>query len=373
MNKKYRGSFDRHLGMLFTAVLAVFLIVNILVPDRENSFTENRVLAGLPKPSAYTLASGTFADDFETYLSDQFAGRDTFRNAISFVLWVGGNREEHGVYSAPGGQLLEALKEPSEEVLAANIAFLNDTAAARGGKRTTVLLVPDAGAVLGHYPAFAVNADQAALFEQVKEGLSEGIGWVDTAAALKDSGVKKLYYKTDHHWTTAAAQAAYDSYCAAVGLTPGEFDFYTVSRSFNGQLSSISGFCMLERETIEIATPAEEESVVLTYTDEKKKKATLYDREKLTSSDQYAVFLGGNSSIIDISTTAKTDRSLLLVKDSFANCFIPFLTGNYSRIVVVDPRYVTGSLNSVLERYPTDDLLFLYSGNTFFENSISGQ
>jgi len=372
MNKKYRGSFDRHLGLLFAAVLAVFLIINIILPDKAMSFTENRPLAQFPRVSPASLSLGTYADDFETYLSDQFAGRDGWRNAVSFIRWVGGNRKEQGVYSAPGGQLLAELIAPAEGVLEANTAFINSAAAKVPGGNVLVCLVPDAGAVMpNRYPPFSVNADQAALFAQVKDGLDEGVVWIDAASAMKDSGVKKLYYKTDHHWTTAGAKTVYEAFCGMLHTEPASFTAYTVSRTFNGSLSALSGFCMLERETIEIYVPEEEESVVLTYTDEQKKKATLYDRSKLDTSDQYAVFLGGNSSVIDISTTAKSERSILVVKDSFANCFIPFLTQHYSRIIVVDPRYYYGDVNGIFTKYAADDVLFLYSGNTFFEARIA--
>ena len=64
---------------------------------------------------------------------------------------------------------------------------------------------------------------------------------------------------------------------------------------------------------------------------------------------------------------------LLVIKDSFANCFVPFLAPYYREIVVVDPRYYSGTITDLMDTYRITDVLFLYSGNTFFtDNSISG-
>ena len=61
------------------------------------------------------------------------------------------------------------------------------------------------------------------------------------------------------------------------------------------------------------------------------------------------------------------------MKDSFANSFIPFLTPYYREIVVVDPRYYSGTINDLMASYSISEVLFLYSGKTFFKyNNISG-
>ena len=107
--------------------------------------------------------------------------------------------------------------------------------------------------------------------------------------------------------------------------------------------------------------------------DRQKKTATLYDSSKLDEKDKYALFLGGNTGLLDIRTTAdKTDR-LLLIKDSYANCFVPFLTAYYREIFVVDPRYYTGDIHEIMEEKKITSVLFLYNGNTFIgDNSLDG-
>jgi hypothetical protein len=159
---------------------------------------------------------------------------------------------------------------------------------------------------------------------------------------------------------------------ATLGITQdvaSEFVSYSVSTNFNGALSSVSGCQTLKKEILDIYVPKDvEREVVVHYVDEQRKTTSLYDSEKLQTKDQYAVFLGGNSSLIDIKTVSESQKRILVVKDSFANSFLPFLVPYYREIVVVDPRYYTGTMDEIMETYEVDQVLFLYRGNTFFSD-----
>ena len=95
----------------------------------------------------------------------------------------------------------------------------------------------------------------------------------------------------------------------------------------------------------------------------------MYDSSKLDERDQYSVFFGGNHAMIDIQSTQTEKRRLLVFKDSYANCFLPLLAPYYREIVVIDPRYYTGKLSSVMSDKQFDDVLFLYNANTFFADT----
>ena len=69
-----------------------------------------------------------------------------------------------------------------------------------------------------------------------------------------------------------------------------------------------------------------------------------------------------------IETPVKSSRRLLLIKDSYANCFVPFLTQHFREIVVIDPRYYFENINKLIKNEQITDVLFLYNANTFFED-----
>ncbi len=369
-----RRKYDSMLGKITAGVLAGVMVLNLILPDSQSSEIENRELSQVPSVSLTSITDGSFSEKVEEWQSDQFIGRNVLRNLKTYLTWLGGNREEQDVYFGKDGQLLEKIVEPEEELLQANTASINAFAEKYPDKRYGVMLVPDAGTILtDSYPAFSNQGDQRGYFGNVKSLLSEQILWVDTLSALDVHTDEKLYYKTDHHWTSLGANYGYQVFCETFGLQSGSFTVNTISNTFNGALSSTSGFCLGEKETIEMYVPDAQTKVVVTNPEDGSQTATLYNTDKLSTKDQYAVFLGGNYPLVDIKTTTDTDQVLLLFKDSFANSMLPFLVTQYKEIVVVDPRYYSGDIAEVMLTYGISDVCFLYSGNTFFaDHNLEG-
>ena len=369
---------EKLVGIIFILTLFLFLIINVIVPDREKSVQENRMLATKPKFRLSSLISGDYDEKFEAYMDDQFVGRDMWRKLKVTVDRIGGSRLENGVYIGTNGQLLEQIEVADENHLAANIKAIKSFSESQSKIPVRMMLVPDAANVLNHsLPSLAKPEDQTQMFSMVRKDLGDSVEWIDVSTELNKHKTEKIYYKTDHHWTTLGAFYAFQATAPSLGIEgdlSGKYVSHAVSNSFNGMLASKSGVNLGEKEQIDIYVPTEEDTdLIIDYVDEGKRSTSLYDSSKLKEKDQYTVFLGGNSSLLDIRTVSTSTKRLLLVKDSFANSFIPFLTPYYREIVVVDPRYYSGTINDLMDSYRISEVLFLYSGNTFFkDNNISG-
>lgn len=369
---------EQLVGIIFILILFLFLIINIIVPNKEKSVQENRMLATKPKFRLSSLISGDYDEKFEAYMDDQFVGRDMWRKLKVTVDRICGSRLENGVYIGRNGQLLEQIEVADENHLAANIKAIKSFSESQKKIPVRMMLVPDAANVLNHsLPALAKPEDQTQMFSMVRKDLGDSVEWIDVSTELNKHKTEKIYYKTDHHWTTLGAFYAFQAAAPFLGIEgdlSGKYVSHAVSNSFNGMLASKSGVNLGEKEQIDIYVPTEEDTdLIIDYVDEGKRSTSLYDSSKLKEKDQYTVFLGGNSSLLDIRTVSTSTKRLLLVKDSFANSFIPFLTPYYREIVVVDPRYYSGTINDLMDSYRISEVLFLYSGNTFFkDNNISG-
>ena len=369
---------EQLVGIIFILILFLFLIINIIVPNKEKSVQENRMLATKPKFRLSSLISGDYDEKFEAYMDDQFVGRDMWRKLKVTVDRICGSRLENGVYIGRNGQLLEQIEVADENHLAANIKAIKSFSESQKKIPVRMMLVPDAANVLNHsLPALAKPEDQTQMFSMVRKDLGDSVEWIDVSTELNKHKTEKIYYKTDHHWTTLGAFYAFQAAAPSLGIEgdlSGKYVSHAVSNSFNGMLASKSGVNLGEKEQIDIYVPTEEDTdLIIDYVDEGKRSTSLYDSSKLKEKDQYTVFLGGNSSLLDIRTVSTSTKRLLLVKDSFANSFIPFLTSYYREIVVVDPRYYSGTINDLMDSYRISEVLFLYSGNTFFkDNNISG-
>lgn len=378
INRKRRARIENLIGKIFIIFLFLMMVINMIVPDREESETENRSLETRPRFTLTTFLSGDFMEQWEDYLSDQFVGRDVWRSVKVGLDLLGGVRMENDIYIGKGGQLMEDIETSDKEQLEANLTAIMEFAQTYEDISVTMMLVPDAACILtDSLPAFAEVEDQRQMFSMVKRELGDTVNWIDTVSILNDHKSEKIYYKTDHHWTTKGAFYVFREAAGTLGIdgdVSDDFVSYAVTDSFNGVLAASSGVGLDEREQIDIYVPTEgDDDVIVNYVDEGKKTTSLYDSSKLETRDKYSVFLGGDTSVIDIRTVSTSRKRLLVVKDSFADCFIPFLAPYYREIVVVDPRYYSGTMDEIMDTYRITDALILYSGNTFFtDNNISG-
>lgn len=376
--KKSKRRIERLIGGIFILCLFGVMLVNLIIPDREMSEEENRMLASKPKLTFSTLANGDFMEQYEEYLSDQFAGRDLWHRLKVALDRFGGSRMENGIYIGKDGQLLQDIQVPDQEHLSENLDAIKNFTETYQDIPVTMILVPDAACVLSdRLPWLASVEDQNQMISMAQQSLGDSVTWVDAASALNKHKREKIYYLTDHHWTSLGAFYTFQEAAPALGIeedVSDKFLSYTVSDSFNGVLASESGACLGTEEKIDIYVPREgDDDVIVNYVNESRRTTSLYDSSKLETKDQYGVFLGGNTSLIDIRTVSTSQKRLLVVKDSFANSFIPFLAPYYREIVVVDPRYYSGTIEDIMDAYRITDALFLYSGNSFFtDNSISG-
>lgn len=374
VGNKISGAFAR----VFAAGVLLLMLVNLLVPDQEITEAEGRRLEGRPEFSLDGLLSGDYMEKYEKYLSDQFAGRDVLRGIKVALNRMGGSREENGVLSGKNGQLLETIAIPEQESLVANLEAIEKFASSNKDMDVNMILVPDAANILGKdLPAFYSAADQSRMIAQVRRELEDSVNWVDVESVLHKHTEEHLYYKTDKHWTTTGAYYVFEAAAEQLGISEGiagKFAIYPVSATFNGELSARSGYRTNEKEVIDIYTPVRGDTdLIVNYVDEQRKTTSLYDSSKLESTNQYEVFLGGDTSVIDIKTVSERSGRLLVIKDSFANSFIPFLTPYFREIVVVDPKYYGGTIEDIMDTYRITDTLILYGGNTFFQdNNISG-
>lgn len=378
ISRKRKARIANLIGKIFILILFLVMIINVVIPDREVSETENRALESRPRFNMTTILTGDFMEQWENYLSDQFAGRDMWRNIKVGLSRLGGSRKENGIYIGSDGQLMEDIEVPDEEQMDANLEAIRNFAQTYENIPVTMMLVPDTACIMSDsLPVFAEVEDQRQMFSMVERNLGDTVNWIDTVSILNKHRSEKLYYKTDHHWTTQAAFYAFQEAAQTLGIegdVSDDFVSYTVTDSFNGVLAASSGVGLDEQEQIDIYVPTEgDDDVVVNYVDEGRKRTSLYDSSKLETRDKYGVFLGGNTSVMDIRTVSTSQKRLLVVKDSFADCFIPFLAPYYREIVVVDPRYYSGTMDDIMETYRITDALILYSGNTFFtDNNISG-
>ena len=98
------------------------------------------------------------------------------------------------------------------------------------------------------------------------------------------------------------------------------------------------------------------------YEDKDITKDSMYEEKYLNEKDKYSYFLDNNHALITITNKSiNNNKELLVIKDSYANSFIPMIAKHYEKIHVIDPRYYRLSISSYINENNISNVLFLYN------------
>ena len=362
--------------ILFSVFFVGMFLLDCVTPDRTVSELENTTLTQRPKVTAQILSSAglnRFFNDYTQYTKDQIPGRDAWISLQSFVeTALLQKTQSGGILLGDKGQMFDrtyGLVSSEERALPRNIAAVASLAARCPGK-VYVMVAPAASSIYPErVPAHAPLLQEESYLGQIQAAVEQAGGvYLPLKDALSAHKDEYIYYRTDHHWTTQGAYYAYSELCGALGLEP--FDravhtavdvpdfygtFYSRARTWNAQPDTLTYYDLDNPLTIYTVTgpgmPTEGQTT------------GLYDLDKLDVYDKYAAFLHGNNGLSRVEGDG--EGRILVIKDSYANSFVPFLTANYAQIDVIDLRNYNYGLDGLIAENGYDQILVLYSFDSF--------
>jgi hypothetical protein len=371
-SRKYKNVYVKLMTFMFLITIFGFVGLNLLTEDKEFSENENRMLQQKPRFTFDRLFEGRYTKKYEKYEVDQIVGRDGFISMKTKIDSLLGKNNENGVYRGSDGYLIEDFNKPNEEYLNENIKAINKFADKHKNIKQYMLIAPNSVNILSDkLPKFAPVYDQEKYLNQLDNSINSSVKFINISDELRRHKDEYIYYKTDHHWTTLGAYYAFLDFAKQLDLKvePDSYEKYRVSNDFYGTLYSKSGY-KVDPDQVDIYLPKnKDDQVIVEYKEEQKKSPTIYNSEALNKKDKYEVFLGGNHPLVEIKTTSKSDKTLLLIKDSYANSFVQFLTPYYKEIIMLDPRYYYEDIEKLIKDKDVTEILYLYNANTFFNDS----
>lgn len=198
--------------------------------------------------------------------------------------------------------------------------------------------------------------DYDALVNQLTADNS-GLKYIDIFDALSIED----YYKTDPHWRQEKIQPVARRLAEEMGaeLT----DEYTVTEADAPYCGAYYG---KTEEQLEAEPLYYLESDLLSgcsvYNFETSETMGVYDTALLHGKDAYEVFLSGSRSLLTIENpSAQTDKELIIFRDSFGSSLAPLLVSGYSKITLVDIRYISSARLGQFIDFDGQDVLFIYS------------
>lgn len=347
----------------FVVIIIGIFITNIILEDKEISTTERRRLAQLPEISVAKIINGDVTEKWEDYVADQFVARDLFRTIKSaWSINIFKQKDNNNLFIKD--EAIYKMEYPLDEKKFEKSADKINTVYQKYLQNMNVYyaIIPDKNYYLESDDHLRFDYEQA---KQIMQNKLAQINYIDIWSDLK----LEDYYKTDLHWKQENLQLVVKKIQESMNLeavsdnkyfTKDMGDFYG---TYYGQLG-----LNLPADKLNVLTNNILDNCT-TYNYENKKIGKIYEQTK--SADKYDIYLSGATPLISIQNpNAKTDKELLLFRDSFGSSLAPLLVDNYSKITLIDLRYISSQLLENYIDFKDQDVLFLYSTVVLNQNVL---
>ena len=355
--------------VLTSCMILGFGAYELLKTPDEYSLSERRTLAKMPEVSFESLLSGKYMSEFEDFSLDQFFARDTFRSvkaATSRYLFR--QKDNHGIYISNGH--LSKLEYPANEAKLDNsaqkIGEVYDKFISGSDCKVYLSVIPDKNyflAPLGGYPMMD--------YESVTQTLRDKVGfasYIDLYPLLELDD----YYNTDQHWKQEklpdVAKHIAEAMDSEISL---DFSENVLDVPFRGAYCGQAALSFKPDTFRYLTSDILASCKVTLYPTGKPQEGFIYDMKKGMGKDPYELFLSGAEPLVVIENpSSDTDRELVVFRDSFTSSLAPLLASGYSKITLVDLRYMHTDLISNYITFENKDVLFIYS-TLVLNNNIS--
>lgn len=357
---------DKIISIGFIVILVLIFFANIIIKDKKISITERRGLAQIPEVTTEKIMNGETFKKFEEYAMDQFIARDMLRSIKSyFSINIFKQKDNNKLFIKDNAiyKIEYPLNKNNVQKSANKINSICDTYLK--GMNIYYAIIPDKNYYLEDEEYLKMNYVE---LEQIMKEQISNAQYIN----IWDSLSLKDYYRTDTHWKQENLEKVVKTIEENMNLKDTtnveykEEDFGYFYGVYYGQLG-----IKIQPDKLKILTNDLLDNCEV-YNLEKQSKGKVYDKEKWkNSSDKYDIYLSGATPIITIENPlSKSQKELLLFRDSYGSSLAPLLVENYSKITLIDIRYISSKLLGNYIDFNNQDVLFLYSSLVLNQNIL---
>lgn len=358
--------------LTFVFILS-FLFLTLFREKGVRSYQENRDLAKMPKLTLSSVSDGSYFSNIGVYFNDHFAGRSHWISFKGAIEAEAGDSIVNDVYITDSMLLDISEKDyPSDE----EAMIINNFAESYGGAVYFTAVPSSVGVYSDLIPAYLNRNAEKEAIDSLYSKLDLSVRKIDAYNILKMLNDNYIYYRSDSKWTGYGAYCVYRTVIQKLGFLPTTYDKYTIehiSGDFRGNLYNKSQYTKIKADMLDIYTYSDGEKVIsctgFNSSGQSFNKG-LYDRSYINSNDMYRLYLGDSIPLVKIKTSVNNEKKLLVIKNDYANCFIPFLIQHYSEIAVVSPEYLESGMSSIIDKDEYAQTLFLFGLDDFPESDV---
>ena len=339
---------------VFLIIIIIPFFINIIKKDTQISISERRKLEQFPEFTISKLFDGTFFEKFEKYTMDQFWKREEFRKIkVNTELKVLNKKDYNNLYEY-NGYLIEQIYPINEKSILNITNKINQIKEKYLTEDNNIYysIIPDKN-------YFVDNGNLKIDYEKLEKEVNENLQF---GKYINIFDILKLddYYKTDSHWK----QENLINVAKKIGQEMNielqqQYEEKTITE-FNGVYSGRLAISN-EKDKIKVLTNSILENCKV-YNYEKEEYTSIYNMDKINSVDKYDIYLSGSVPLISIENPQNENgKELIVFRDSYASRLIPLLIEGYSKITLIDTRYISSQILDKYVEFSNQDILFVYS------------
>ena len=352
--------------IVFGILIFGFALLFLFMPKPEFLDSERRPAAQFPALNMETIMKDglEYGDSFmkqfdDNYAPDNFPFRDFFRNLKSFVnTYVFNKSDKDGVYVVDGvaAEMQEQIDEDSIKHAAEKLTFIYEKYLKDRGIKPYMATIPDKGYFLSEANGY-LSMDYQEFITRMLSNV-EFMQYIDITGKLSVED----FYASDTHWRQEQIIDVAEALVNGMGGNfDSKFEKNTLDVDFYGVYAGRSPK-PLDPETIYDLPNGNLENVKVIDWENGGREISLYDMEKAHGKDAYDMFLSGELSKVTIENpNAKTDKELVVFRDSYGRSILPLMVEDYAKITVIDIRYQIPQILLMGVNFENADVLFLYS------------
>lgn len=362
---------NKIITITFLIFLLLMFVLNIITPEKSVSASERRKLENMPDLTSETVFSGELFDKFEKYELDQMIFRDKFRTVKAITEFSVFNKYDNNDIFIKDGYVFKMEYPYNQNYvygMAKKVNELYNTYL--HGMNVYYSIIPDKN--------YFIKDDDKHLFIDYDDMISilnnklTNMEYIDIFDCLSLDD----YYKTDIHWKQEnlgkVANALGEKMHFSNNFNEKDYarkDFSPFYGSYYGQAAlpmKPDKITYLSNDVIEGAIVNNYE-----YSGDDPDSQKVYDTDKLLGIDSYDVFLSGATPLTELENPKNdSGKELIIFRDSFASSLAPLLLSEYSKITLLDLRYVNSKVIGEFIDFNNQDILFLYNTSIVNNSNI---
>lgn len=338
----------------FFAIIIVTMIANLIKKDELISISERRKLEQKPQFTLKQLTSGKYSDKLDKYVTDQFIQRENLRKTkVNIEKKLLKKKDYNNLYDQDG-YIIEQNYPLNTQSVKNIINKINQIANEYLTEENNIYytIIPDKN-------YFASEDHLKIDYSEIEKIMSENLNKMKYIN-IKDELNLNDYYKTDTHWkqeniVKIAKQIAQEMNIE-ISKEYTQVELGKFKGTYSGRLPTNNeddNLIILTNEIINNCT---------VYNYETQKESTVYDLNKMSSLDKYNVYLSGATPLLTINNpNSDNNKELIIFRDSFGSSITPLILTGYSKVTLVDTRYMSPKLINQYIKFTNQDILFMYS------------